>query len=59
MQTEVTLSATEAECIVLSQSAQDLILIKQINGFLNSRIKIDSKAINTFLTVFEDNNRVL
>ena len=59
MQTEVALSTIEAEYIALSQSTQDFIPIKQIIDFLNSFIKIDSKAINTFSVVFEDNNSAL
>ena len=59
MQTEVALSTTEAEYIALSQSTRDLIPIKQMIDFLNSFIKIDSKAINTFSTVFKDNNGTL
>ena len=59
MQTEVALSTTEVKYIALSQSTRDLILIKQMIDFLNSFIKIDSKAINTFSTVFENNNGAL
>ena len=59
MQSEVALSMTEAECIALSQSTRDLIPIKQMVDFLNKFLKIDSKRINTFSTVFEDNSGAL
>ena len=59
MQSEVALSTAETEFIALSQSTRDLILIKQIVNFLNTFIKIDSKAINIFSTVFEDNSGAL
>ena len=59
MQSEVALSTTEAEYIALSQSTRDLIPIKQTIEFLNKFIRIDSKSINTYSTVFEDNNGAL
>ena len=59
MQSELALSATEAEYIALSQSTRDLMPIKQMVEFLNKFLKIDSKKINTFSTVFEDNSGAL
>ena len=59
MQTGVALSTTESECSALSQSARDLMPTKQMIKFLNTFIKIDSKSISTYSTVFEDNNGVL
>ena len=59
MQTEVALSTTELEHIALSQSARDLISIKQMIEFLNTFIKIDWKSISTYSTVFEDNKGAL
>ena len=43
----------------MSQSTRDLIPIKQLIEYLNSFIKIDSKTISTYSTVFEDNNGAL
>ena len=59
MQTEIALSTTKAEYIALSQSTRDRMPIKQMIDVLNSHIKIDSKAINTFSTAFENNNGAL
>ena len=59
MQSEVALSTTEAEYIALLQSTKDLIPIQQMVDFLNTFIKIDSKAIKRFSTVFEDNSGAL
>ena len=59
METEVVLSTTEAEYVALSQSTRDLMPIKQMIDFLNSYIKIELKAINTFSKVFEYTNGAL
>ena len=59
MQTEVTLSMTEAEYVVLSQSIRDLILIKNVLEYLNQLISFDSKQINIYSTLFKDNSRAL
>ena len=59
MQIEVELSTTELDHIVLSQIIRDLIPIKQMIEFLNTFIKIDSKLIITYSTLFEDNNGAL
>ena len=59
MQSEVALSTTEAEYVSLSQSTRDLMPIKQMVDYLNKFMKIDSKTINTFSTVFEDNSGAL
>ena len=59
MQSKVVLSTKEAEHITLSQSTKDLMPIKQMVGFLNKFLKIDSKKINTFSMVFEDNSGTL
>ena len=59
MQSEVALSTTKAEYIALSQSTRDLMPIKQMAEFLNKFKKIDSKTINSYSTVFEDNSGAL
>ena len=59
MQSEVALSTTESEYISLSQRTRDLMTIKQTIDSLNRFIEIDSKTIDTFSTVFEDNNGAL
>ena len=59
LQTEVALSTTESEYIVLSQSKRDLIPIKKLIECLNIFINIDSKIISTYSTIFEDNNGAL
>ena len=59
MQSEVALSATEAEYIALSQSTRDLILIKNLIEYLNTFIKINNQEINTYSTLFEDNEGTL
>ena len=59
MQSKVALSATEAEHVSLSQSTRDLTPIKQTIEFPNKFIKNDSKSINSYSTVSEDNNGAL
>ena len=59
MQTEVVLSTIEAKYITLSQSTRDLLLIKTMIEYLNKFIKIDSKEINTYSTLFEDNAGII
>ena len=59
MQIEVASSTTEAEYIALSQSARDLILLKNILEHLNNFIKVNDREISTFLTIFKDNARAL
>ena len=59
IQSKVALSATEAACIPLSQSTRDLMPIRQMIEFCDTFIKIDSKTIITYSTVFEENNEAL
>jgi len=59
MQSEVALSTTEAEYIALSQSTRDLIPIKNLIEYLNTFIKINNQEINTYSTLFEDNEGTL
>ena len=49
MQTEVALSVTKAEYILLSQSTRDLIPLKNILEYLNIFIKINDREMSTFL----------
>ena len=59
MQIEVTLSATEAEYIALSQSMRDLIPNKNMVEYLNKFMKVNNKEISTYSTLFEDNTGTL
>ena len=59
MQTEVALSITEADYIVLFQRKRDLIPLKNILNYLNNFIKVNNRKISTFSIIFKDNTRVL
>ena len=59
MQTEVALSTTESECVSLSQSTRVLIAIGNLVECLNIFIKVNTKEIKKYSTLFEDNASTL
>ena len=59
MQTEIALSTTEAEYIVLSQSMRDLIPLRGVLQELAKVLHISDKVPTTHSSVFEDNKGAL
>ena len=58
MQTEITLATTKAEYIALSQSMQDLILIRSVLKELSNNLGLKINVPITHSTFFKDNNGV-
>ena len=56
MQTEITLSTTEAEYVALSQSMRDVIPFMNIVDEINSIYQLESDKAQVLCTLFEDNN---
>lgn len=56
MQTEITLSTTEAEYVALSQSMRDVIPFMQIIDEVNSLYSTDDDKAQILCNLFEDNN---
>ena len=59
LQTEISLSRTEAEYIALSQAMRDVIPLMTIIEELSEVLKIKKEKPKIFCTVFEDNNGAL
>ena len=59
LQTEISLSTTEAEYIALSQSMRELLPMRDFLKEVNAHLKLDSNVVEISSTVFEDNNGCL